>query len=179
MALLIHRTTFETKYDDPNDHPLADYIQRGRGADNSDLDALVNIPKKYWKVVDDDRLAAMDTGERAVVDAAAVPSLKGAALSALGLQVTEYIGAKYSEPLQRTLLALEQKARADGKINKANYIKQLFDWAENVLGYYVTKAGELSAAADVAALTAISIDLTQFDASDPQIKLPNVLAITD
>ena len=69
MAAIIHRTTLEYKgsVNSPDFGP--EWIV------NPDLTALVNVPKKYWKIIGDDVLE-MDQAEKDAVDAAELVILK-------------------------------------------------------------------------------------------------------
>lgn len=176
MANVLNRTSLEylPSVNTP-DYPEAAWIR------NPDLTAVANCPKKHWKIVGDD-VVEMTQAEKDAVDAAQLPGIKQAKAAALASLVTEYIeDAVGNSGTQRTLLMLYQKATDQNLINRSAHVRAAADWIESVLSDYVSLAGQIMAAADEAAVDAVTFDQAAHDATkpDPMPGVASALSILD
>ena len=93
--------------------------------------------------------------------------------------ITEYIGAHYDSGQQNTLNALWIEGISKSWPNRKAKVQLVMDWVNSVLTYFYQKKDAIVAAADQAALDAINVDFLQFDASDPEVTIQDVISIQD
>ena len=90
-----------------------------------------------------------------------------------------FISDRYSIQVQQLFQALLTEASIDGLANRVVYIKQLLDWAKGIAGTTLVADDELDAATSVEEIEVVSIDLTPFEASDPEVTIKGALEIPD
>lgn len=100
-------------------------------------------------------------------------------LLAMKTEVTEYLNAHYDPGQQSTLNALWIEGISKGWTNRKAAVQSVMDWVSVVLAYFYQKKEAIFGAADQAALDAIEVDFTQFDAADPEVAVQDVIAIAD
>ena len=110
---------------------------------------------------------------------------KSTKITQMGEDVTTYIYSKYDTETQSSFGLMYTRAINGGLMpNRAAYIAAAIDWWEDsVMAHFYTKKNDMLAAADQAALDAITWDFTQFSAGatdgDPEANIEGAIAITD
>lgn len=107
-----------------------------------------------------------------------IPTLNELKLQrALGLSADTrtYVELHYVQYRQQTFTYLH----TSGGANRRAQIQQIWDWINSVFDYYYTKEDEITAAANEAALAAITWSFSQFDVTDPVKTIRVVRAIPD
>jgi hypothetical protein len=90
-----------------------------------------------------------------------------------------YISQSYPSYNREFLSALWEEARADGMVNRVNYIRQLMTWVSSVVSYTITQEDALDLETDPDIIRSFSIDFSIFDATNPNITIKAALEILD
>ena len=90
-----------------------------------------------------------------------------------------FISDRYSIQVQQMFQALLTEASILGLANRIVYVRQLLDWAKTVVQENINVDDAIDAATTVAEIKAISIDLTPFEATNPQITIKAAMEIPD
>jgi hypothetical protein len=162
---VINRTTYEYKVGVDS----AAY-DTGAWLRDPDVSALSAVQKKYWKV-SGDTVVEMDSSEKATVDGSAIGGIKSGKIGGLKLQVTGYIGKHYDEGQQATINGLWNEANSNGWTNRQALCQQVMTWIDSVLTHFYAKVDEVLAATTAESVNAVTMDLAQFDASDPHVSM--------
>jgi hypothetical protein len=176
MRLALHRQTKQiARGVSAAKCPLADWVH------DPDLGAVAGLPNRYWRIQPDDSVAPMTQDERDAADAAALPGFRAERMRALAVETTAYIQSHYSEPAQRSFLALIEDARnrVPPLVNRAAYCQSMIDWAKTVLDQYAGKSAEIGGATTWAAVEAVTWSFAAFDATDPLRTVAGAMAIND
>lgn len=133
--------------------------------------------------------SALDAGQQTTLsntvaahDAAeTLPEAMTRKIKSLDLACRTYIedDDKYPPARQRTLTYLLADARDTGKTNRMAYIEPLWTWIDSIFNLFYSKRDEIVACGSVAAVDAVTWDLTTFDATDPAISIEAARAIPD
>ena len=83
--------------------------------------------------------------------------------------VEAYIDSHYSKGAQSNYIAMLVIANMTGKTACVTYIMGLWAWVQTVMTAHYTGMATMGAASDLATLDAVTIDLLQFDATDPHL----------
>ena len=94
-------------------------------------------------------------------------------------QAYSFISDRYSVQVQQLFQALLTEASIDGLANRIVYIKQLLDWAKSITAVTLVADDELAAATSMPEIEAVTIDLTPFEATDPEITIKEAMEIVD
>ena len=125
----------------------------------------------------DPSLPYMWDGNNLVLD---LTPYKVARVTRMSVSLKAYIYSKYDSETQSSLEALYSRAlNGGGKPNRAAHIAAAIDWLDSVLTSFYSKKSTILAAADQAAVDAVTWDWpTDFDASDPAVTIESAMAIT-
>jgi hypothetical protein len=175
LGTVLHRTTKELR-----EAVNIDAYDAVAWIKNPNLSGVLSVSPDYWKI-SGDTVSEMSQTEKDAVDANLLPVEKGRAAVRCAADVTAYLGSRYPEPAQRSLMALQEDARnrVTPLLNRAAYIQAVVDWVKTVLDYYKDKRAEIDGAATRTALAAVTWDFTTFTASDPLRTVPGAMAIQD
>lgn len=158
------------------DFPAVDWI-----INPPSLEGLISgsVPQYYWKInAAQDDVVEMDAGEKAVVDAAMLPAQKAAKIEAFATETRNFVVARgYDDAAKMYLSGLLSDAYGTAKANRAAYITQFLDWVNSANAIYGVAKAACEAAADAAALAAVTMDLTPLVATDPGVTPEGALAI--
>ena len=94
-------------------------------------------------------------------------------------QTYSFISDRYSVQAQQMFQALLTEASILGLTNRIIYIQQLLDWAKTVVQENINVDDSIDAATTVAEIKSINIDLTPFEATDPQVTVKAAMEIPD
>ena len=97
--------------------------------------------------------------------------LKGLKKYQSKIQVTSYIAKHYDAGQQASLQALWIEATNKLYLNRKAQIQSVLDWVKSVLAHFYAKLDEIDAAVDSTALAAVTVNLAQFDATDPLVSV--------
>lgn len=86
-------------------------------------------------------------------------------------QTREYINQHYDAVNRDALQMIFSQALATSNTAAAERVGLVMAWASSIMGYNAQKISNFNAAQDQAALDAATWDFSQFDASDPQVKV--------
>lgn len=165
---VINRATFEYKSGvDSGAYDTAAWLR------DPDVSALSAVPKKYWKV-SGDTVVEMSSSEKAIADGGALGGIKSGKIGGLKLQITGYISKHYDEGQQATINALWNEANSNGWTSRQALCQQVMTWIDSVLTHFYAKIDEVLVATTADAVNAVSMDLTQLDATDPHVSLKTV-----
>lgn len=99
--------------------------------------------------------------------------------AAFSAQVYSFISDRYSVQTQQMFQALLTEASINGLTNRMTYIQQLLDWVKTVVSANIATDDAIDAAATPEQIEAVSIDLSPFEATNPNITVKGALAIVD
>lgn len=146
-------------------------------AKNDDPDNLVDVVTiRFERDLTDDEQAAFDAALAAFdkivpVRAARIRMMRG--------EVKAYIYARYDDGVQSSLNALSVEGIANGFKNRLALIGSILSWVKSILGYYYGQKAAILAATTHEDVEAVKWDFTQFDATDPQVALQQVVGVVD
>jgi hypothetical protein len=118
----------------------------------------------------------------AIVAERGVPTLeelKEVVLRRLDDETRDYILSRYSQERQTSLIAFAVFAIAQGMNNRLMKVGEVMAWIETVLTYHYSKSQAVNAATTIEELEAVVWDFNTLTASDPDVWLAHVIAITD
>ena len=174
MSDVLNRSTLELlRSVNTPDYPEAQWVI------NPDLSPVAGVPKKYWKLVGD-VLQPMSAVERAPIDASDLSLLKQAARQGIITDAQTTIDAAYSAMDIGVLSMLLTQALKQSLANRQAYIFQVMTWMRSVITYRNQSIIAVNAAADAAALAALSFSFVPPNiAADPQVTVAGALAISN
>lgn len=105
--------------------------------------------------------------------------LKQAALTRLDDETRDYVLSRYSMERQTSLIAFATFAIAQNMPNRLAKVGEVMAWIESVLTYHYTHVQAIEAATTEEELSAVQWDFNTMTASDPDVWLAHVIAITD
>ena len=178
---VINRSSFEVlnSVNEP-DYPETDWVW---DRDGHALDAVSGVAPKYWKL-SGDQIVEMSQGEKDSVDAALIPGAKAALTEKLVQDTRDYINAAYATERQQSLHLILTLALVQNRPNQAGYVLQAVAWVNRVLGYHYQVLDQLTAAATLQAVDAISWDFSPFNVGvpttgNPDISIRDAMGITN
>jgi hypothetical protein len=94
-------------------------------------------------------------------------------------KVYSFISDRYSVQTQQMFQALLTEASITGLTNRMTYIQQLLDWVKTVVSANIATDDAVDAATTPEQILAITLDLSPFEATNPNITVKGALAIVD
>lgn len=88
--------------------------------------------------------------------------------------VGKYIEGRYNRDQQMSLLALWLEGLDNLWTNRKTKVQQIFNWVKLVMEEFYTKKAAILEAADVDGVEAVTLNLAQFDTTDPAQTVENV-----
>lgn len=104
--------------------------------------------------------------------------VQAAWLKALGAEITEFIEAHYSVPVQSSMNLLMTEATSKGWAARTTEVQKGITWLTQCLDEYYDKKAEVLAATTVAEVEAIALDTAALDAADPKVDLQTIRGLT-
>ena len=101
-------------------------------------------------------------------------SAKTPILNRINTEVNTYINQYYDPGTQQSFTAIYVKYNTQAV---KDYLDPVLAWIESVMGYYYTQKATIVAAADLAALRAITWDFETFDETKPDVSLQALMAL--
>ena len=105
--------------------------------------------------------------------------LKQRCIDKLDRDVKEYINSKYPLEWRDKFGQLRSDARADGLVNRVNYIDQMLNWADSIFMWNLTKLPEIEACETVEQIRALDLNVEYNSPTDPEIKIEGCFGIND
>lgn len=105
-------------------------------------------------------------------------SAKIAHLTAIKNQIDTTLAAHYPVTDLLSLTRLYSKSLNEQLTERSAYLEQLSDWTDQLYGFFYTARTQVIAAATVDDVYAVTIDLTAWEAADPQVTYEAAMAIT-
>lgn len=182
MALVVHRTTLETRYG-----------VGGSGFDpdvwliDPDLSALAGVPSKYWKV-SGNAIVEMSASEKTAQDAAILESVKASRIGYLDGKVRGYIYEHYEPHRQSSFTTLFSEAGMQQWWNRLYYVGSGINWVKTVIWWYYTAAYQIMSCSTPAEVEALDWDMPNvvppgetdtLDELDPYITIQAAIAIVE
>lgn len=168
MATVFNRATLERREGVPvSGYDPAEWLL------DPDLAPVAGVSDDYWKIVGDS-VVEMTAAEKTAKDAQILAVEKKNKLYEFEIAVDSYTQEHYDLPAQRMLLALLDESRrlAVPLLNREAYIQNALNWIKIVVGYYIQQGGAVMAQTTPAGVSAVALNLAQFDASDPHVSVP-------
>ena len=94
-------------------------------------------------------------------------------------QSARFIDERYPTYRRELFLALSQEARGNDLTNRLAYINQLMTWVITVVEATIVAENSLDALTDTASINTAVLDLSSFEATDPEITIQAALAIEE
>lgn len=91
----------------------------------------------------------------------------------------DWVTSKYILDVRFNLMAIYNIADPVLNLNRRNYIKQIFTWAQSVVAYCITYNGTVNALTDANTVFNTTWDFTQVAVPDPHISSAGALAINN
>ena len=104
--------------------------------------------------------------------------VQAAWLKVLGAEITKFIEARYSVPVQSSLNLLMTEANSKGWAARTTEVQKGITWLTQCLDEYYDKKAEVLAATTVAEVEAIALDTATLDAADPKVDLQTIRGLT-
>jgi hypothetical protein len=104
--------------------------------------------------------------------------VQAAWLKALGAEITAFIEARYSVPVQSSMTLLMTEATSKGWAARTTEVQKGITWLSQCLDEYYDKKAEVLAATTVAEVEAIALDTATLDADDPKVDLETIRGLT-
>lgn len=104
--------------------------------------------------------------------------VQAAWLKALGAEITKFIEARYSVPVQSSMNLLMTEATSKGWTGRVTEVQKGITWLTQCLDEYYDKKAEVLAATTVAEVEAIALDTDTLDAADPKVDLQTIRGLT-
>jgi len=135
------------------------------------VEAALAIPREF-RTWDGSAIVEMSAAEK-------FPLIKAARIRALVAEVNRVGGINYPPETEARLRCMREEAYRRGLANRAAYIETGFAWQDTMLAVYIQRRALLAAAGDLAALDAVSLDLSSFEPTDPAVSVTSALMMGD
>ncbi len=151
-----------------------------------DKDGTVNVQYSFGATAEQRAAAAaviksFDPTIEAQYYTLSLPEYQIWRVSMLNEQLTNYIYSHYPPPNQQTISVLLTQSMnpLNPMPNRAAYIGQLWTWIASVITYWHTIQDAIAAATTNDQVRAVIMDVSQFDATDPQITIYQTMGINN
>jgi len=135
--------------------------------------AIPECPPEYWEVSGDEVIECSPT-DRLIIDAQKLDAAKVAKADQITAEFTDALASRYSADVQRDLLSMLDEARQNNNAEMAEHIQKVQIW-KNAGKLILWEAHDAVAAAEsLVDVAAVSIDLTDWLYTDPQISLREI-----
>lgn len=94
-------------------------------------------------------------------------------------EVYSFISDRYSVQTQQMFQALLTEASITGLTNRMAYIQQLLTWVKTVVSANIASDDSIDAATTPEQILAVTLDLSPFEATNPNVTVKGALAIVD
>ena len=94
-------------------------------------------------------------------------------------KVYSFISDRYSVQTQQMFQALLTEASITGLANRMTYIQQLLNWVKTVVSANIASDDAIDAATTPEQILAVTLDLSPFEGTNPNITVKGALAIVD
>jgi len=108
-----------------------------------------------------------------------IQPLRDGKKSSFSMQVYQFISDRYSVQVQQMFQALLTEASIGGLTNRITYIQQLLDWVKTIVVDNITADDAVDAAATSEEIEAVTLDLTPFEVTNPDVTVRGAMEIPD
>ena len=108
-----------------------------------------------------------------------IQPLRDGKKSFFSANVYQFISDRYSVQVQQMFQALLTEASIGGLTNRITYIQQLLDWVKTIVADNITADDAVDAAVTPEEIEAVTLDLTPFEVTNPDITVKAAIAIVD
>ena len=170
MATVVHRETLRVLY-----HANTPDFSPDVWAINP---VIPDAPKRHWESpITGDSIALKPQGKRDEADAKYLQEEKDSKFSELEQEFTDTLESIYPTGRQIWLTKAASDAKADGRTDRLAYINTLWSWVNSGAAALFASQDLMKSKDSVEEVNAVTLDLTDWLSSDPEVSIRTVEGI--